>query len=176
LEGVCIVTDADRIRYLLDGIEIQDKIALYGLGQDLHQADSGGGNVLAQWGELFTPDAEIDATDGLDTVFDLQAYAELMRGEGLVGGAEGLGTSFNAWQHIEGHATVTIDGDTAHSIAPHLHTHANRDGSSNTFAVGYWHDDWVRTPDGWRISYRRVQNLYFHTFPVVANPQIVPGA
>ena len=69
----------------------------------------------------------------------------------------------------------TIDGDTAHSIAPHMHTHANRDGSSNTFAVGYWHDDWVRTPAGWRISFRRVEQLYFHTFPIVATPQMVSG-
>jgi SnoaL-like protein len=169
------VTDGDRIQYLFDRIEIQDKVALYGLGQDLHQADGGDGNVLAQWGELFTPDAKIDATDAGAGVFELDEYAELMRGKDLVGGTEGLGLSFNAWQHIEGHATVTIDGDTAHSIAPHMHTHANRDGSSNTFAVGYWHDDWVRTPAGWRISFRRVEQLYFHTFPVVATPQMVSG-
>ncbi|WP_197373542.1 nuclear transport factor 2 family protein [Mycolicibacterium baixiangningiae] len=166
----------DRIQYLLDRIEIQDKVALYGLGQDLHQADSGDGDVLAQWKDLFTADAKIDATDGLNTIFGLDDYAKLMRGENLLGGTEGLGHSFDAWQHIEGHATVTIDGDTAHSIAPHLHTHSNRDGSSNTFAVGYWHDDWIRTSEGWRISYRRVQNLYFHTFPRAANPQILPGA
>lgn len=165
----------DRIQYLLDRIEIQDKIALYGLGQDLHQADSGDSDVLAQWGEIFAPDATIDATDGAGRVFDLREYAELMRGKGLVGGTEGLGYSFDAWQHIEGHATVTIDGDTAHSIAPHLHTHSNRDESGNTFAVGYWHDDWVRTPAGWRISYRRVQNLYFHTFPRVENPVMIRG-
>ncbi|OLT05647.1 hypothetical protein BJF90_01075 [Pseudonocardia sp. CNS-004] len=167
------MTDSDRIQYLLDRIEIQDKVALYGLGQDLHQADSGDGNVLAQWGELFTLDAEIDATDAGAKVFGLREYAELMRGKDLVGGAKGLGYSFDVWQHIEGHATVTIDGDTAHSITPHVHTHGNRDGSSSTFAVGYWHDDWVRTPAGWRISYRRVQHLYFHTFPVIETPLLV---
>lgn len=170
------MTSDRQIQYLLDRIEIQDKVALYGLGQDLHQADSGDGNVLAQWGELFTPDAKIDATDAGAKIFELGEYTELMRGKNLVGGTEGLGFSFNAWQHIEGHATVTIDGNTAHSITPHLHTHANRDGSSNTFAVGYWHDDWVRTAAGWRISYRRVEQLYFHTFPVVPNPQMFSGS
>lgn len=169
------MTEDARVQYLLDRIEIQDKIALYGLGQDLHQADSGDGNVLAQWAELFTADVKIDATAAGAKVYELREYAEMMRGENLVGGKEGLGLSFNAWQHIEGHATVTIDGDTAHSIAPHLHLHASRDGSSNTLAAGYWHDDWIRTPDGWRISFRRVEHLFFQTFPTVATPTMVSG-
>jgi hypothetical protein len=169
------MSDDNRIQYLLDRIEIQDKIALYGLGQDMHQADSGDGNVLAQWDQLFTPDVKIDATAAGAKVFELREYAELMRGKDLLGGTAGLGLSFNAWQHIEGHATVSIVGDTAHSIAPHLHMHASRDGSSNTFAVGYWHDDWIRTPEGWRISFRRVEHLFFQTFPTVETPQIVSG-
>lgn len=51
-----------EVRYLLDPCEIQDKIAFYGLGHDLHQPDSDDKNVLAQWNELFTPDAEIELT------------------------------------------------------------------------------------------------------------------
>jgi hypothetical protein len=165
----------DRIRYLLDRLEIQDQVALYGLGQDLHQADSGDADVLAQWSRLFTPDALIDATDAGGQVLGLQEYAELMRGRGLVGGTAGLGLSFNVWQHIEGHATVTIDADTAHSITPHWHTHASRDGRTNTHAVGYWHDDWIRTDDGWRIRTRRVEHLYFQSFPVVPTPPMIAG-
>lgn len=169
------MSDADRIQYLFDRLEIQDKVALYGLGQDLHQADSGDPNILEQWGQLFTADAEIDATAAGGLRYNLNDYAELMRGKGLVGGTEGLGLSFNVWQHIEGHATVTIDGDTAHSIAPHWHTHVSRDGKTNTHAVGYWHDDWVRTPEGWRIRVRRIEHLYFQTFPVVDTPPMVSG-
>ena len=52
----------DKVRYLLDRLEIQDKVALYGLGQDLHQPDDANKNVLEQWGDLFTPDATIDVT------------------------------------------------------------------------------------------------------------------
>lgn len=70
---------------------------------------------------------------------------------------------------------MTIDGDVAHSIAPHLHMHANRDGGSNTLAVGYWHDDWIRTPRGWRISFRRLEHLFFQTFPAIETPEIVSG-
>ena len=159
-----------NIRYLMDRFEIQDQIALYGLGQDLHQPDSGDNDVLAQWSQVFAPDAVIDCTDvGMGT-FTLQQYAELMRGPGLKGG--GLDGPFKVWQHIEGHATVTITGDTATSIAPHLHMHGTRDDKANTFAVGYWHDTWQRRAEGWRIVNRRVQQLYFHTFPLTPNPSL----
>ena len=150
----------DKIGYLLDRVEIQDKIASYGLGQDLHQPDADN--------ELFTPDAAIDVTSLGLKVFTLPEYAELMRGEDLKGG--GLEVPFKAWQHLEGQATVTIDGNAATSLAPHLHTHATRDGGANLFDAGYWHDNWVRTPDGWRIRFRRHQSLYTNTFPVVAGP------
>lgn len=91
-----------------------------------------------------------------------------MRGPGLKGG--GLDLPFKVWQHIEGHATVTIDGDSAISTAPRMHTHGVRDADANTFAVGYWHDRWERRPEGWRIVHRRIQQLYFHTFPMSPNP------
>ncbi len=158
------------LRYALDRWAIQDKIALYGLGQDLHQAGDKNQNILEQWGELFTDDAQIDCTGVGLKIFGLQEYAEMMRGPGLQGG--GMDVPFTVWQHIEGHATVTIDGDTASSIAPHMHTHGVRGSEANTFAVGYWHDRWERRPEGWRIVYRRVQQLYFHTFPLVATPDL----
>jgi hypothetical protein len=52
-----------KVQYLLDRFEIQDKINLYGLGQDLHQADIENKNVLEQWNESFTRNASIDIKD-----------------------------------------------------------------------------------------------------------------
>lgn len=157
------------VRYLLDRVEIQDKIALYGLGQDCHQSGAENKNILEQWGQLFTPDAQIDVTDlGVPKVMSLQEYAELMRGPGLKGG--GLEVPFKAWQHLEGHGTVTITGDTAKSVALHLHSHITKDGKANLHDAGYWHDEWVRTPEGWRIKNRRHQFLYTNTYPTVENP------
>jgi hypothetical protein len=156
------------IRYLLDRIEIQDKVALYGLGQDLHQAGDSNKNILEQWSQLFTPDAEIDVRSLGLKVFKLDEFAELMRGKDLAGG--GLEGPFKAWQHLEGHATVNIDGDTATSLALHLHTHEARDTEANLLDAGYWHDTWVRTAEGWRISFRRHQSLYTNTFPVIPGP------
>jgi hypothetical protein len=80
------------VRYLLDRIEIQDKVALYGLGQDFHQADADNKNILEQWPELFTSDARIDITDLGMGEYGLVEYAEVMRGKGLKGG--GLEVSF----------------------------------------------------------------------------------
>jgi hypothetical protein len=48
------------IRYLLDRVEIQDKIVLYGLGQDLHQPDASDKNILERWNDLFLSDAVIE--------------------------------------------------------------------------------------------------------------------
>jgi hypothetical protein len=39
-------TNEQTIRYLLDPVEIQDKIALYGLRQDLHRPDAYSKNIL----------------------------------------------------------------------------------------------------------------------------------
>lgn len=157
-----------NVRYLLDRIEIQDKVALYGLGQDFHQADAENKNILEQWSELFTPDARIDISDFGKPECGLMEYAEIMRGKGLKGG--GLEVSFKAWQHIEGHATVTIDGDTATSVALHFHSHAARDGVRNLIDAGYWYDTWLRTPKGWRITKRVHKPCYTNTYPVVSDP------
>jgi hypothetical protein len=56
-------TNEQTIRYLLDRVEIQDKIALYGLGQDLHQSDASSKNILEQWNDLFLSDAVIEICD-----------------------------------------------------------------------------------------------------------------
>jgi len=165
-------TESD-VRYLLDRIEIQDKVALYGLGQDLHQAGSSNKNVLEQWSQLFTEDATIDLSSLGLKVFHLPEYAELMRGKGMRGG--GLEDQYDAWQHLEGHATVKIDGDTATSLALHWHSHQTRDGKANLIDAGYWHDQWVRTAAGWRIKARRHQSLYTNTFPRVENPPFLPA-
>ncbi|WP_369192197.1 nuclear transport factor 2 family protein [Streptomyces sp. R08] len=143
-------TETD-IRYLLDRIEIQDVIARYGLGQDLHQPHDPDLNVLEHWSHVFAPGAVLDYTDALGGgPMTMEQMAKWMRGKDLAGG--GMTEWFRVWQHLEGHATVTIDGDTATSITPHLHTHETKDGNGNVLAAGLWYDQWERRPEGWRIT------------------------
>lgn len=49
-----MTVDSD-VRYVLDRFAIQDVIAGYGLGQDLHQGDNEDQDMLAQWARVFTP-------------------------------------------------------------------------------------------------------------------------
>jgi hypothetical protein len=159
------------VRYLLDRIEIQDKITLYALGQDYHQPGAKNKNVLEEWNEIFVPDAKIDFTDIGAIVYNPQTYAELMRGPGMKGG--GLEPPFKIWWHLEHPTRVEIDGDTATSVSLHVHSHELKAETGNTFATGYWHDEWVRTPDGWRIAVRRIKHLYFNTFAIIKTPQLL---
>jgi hypothetical protein len=73
-------------------------------------------------------------------------------------------------QRSEHLGTVKIDGDTATSLASYIHNHETRDGKANLIDAGYWHDQWVRTPEGWRIKHRKHQKLYTNTFPVIDGP------
>jgi hypothetical protein len=160
-----------KVQYLLDRFEIQDKINLYGLGQDLHQADIENKNILEQWNDLFTKDASIDIKDLGGGVNSLYKYAEIMRGKDLKGG--GLEVSFKAWQHIEKLATVEIKGNQARSLSLHFHSHETRDGKQNLIDAGYWHDEWIRTAEGWRIHTRKHQALYTNTYPISPNPHFL---
>jgi hypothetical protein len=163
------------IRYLLDRFAIQDVIAGYGLGQDLHQGDNKDQNMLAQWAEVFAPDAVIDASDvGLSAGTGLAEYVDFMRGKDRRGD-QGLGRLFVLWQHREGYATVTVDGDTATAISPFFHTHQTRDGDANVIHTGLWHDRLERRTEGWRIVHRYLENGFFNTFPRIANPHDLAG-
>ncbi|MFF2328623.1 MULTISPECIES: nuclear transport factor 2 family protein [unclassified Streptomyces] len=164
------MTTPPEVRYLLDRIEIQDLIARYGLGQDLHQGDNDDQDLLAQWSAVFASNAVIDASDlGQSAAIGLQDYVDFMRGTDRKG-TEGLGKLFGRWQHREGYATVTVDGDTAKATSPFFHTHETRDGQANVIHTGLWHDRLERRAEGWRIVHRRLENGFFHTVPRVANP------
>lgn len=162
---------AANVQYLLDRTAIQDKISLYALGQDHHQPGAENKNVLEEWGQIFAESAQINCTDVGLPIYSLQQYAELMRGPGLKGG--GLEIPFKVWAHLEHQVKVEIHGDTANSISLHIHTHETKDGNGNTFAVGYWHDQWIRTDNGWLITNRRLQQLYFNTFALTENPKLL---
>jgi hypothetical protein len=118
------------LRYVLDRFAIQDVIARYGLGQDLHQGANEDQNMLAQRADVFAPDAVIDATDVEPSAgTGLAEYVDFIRGQDRRGD-QGLGRLFGVWQHRQGHATVTVDSDTATAISPFFHTHQTRDANA----------------------------------------------
>jgi len=153
----------NRLRYLADRIEIQDVIARYGLGQDLHE--DGDNDVLAQWDCVFTPDGTVDySSTGVSELaaIDYRELVDFMRSPG--GSMSGL----QRWQHFQGWSTVTIDGDRAQARTPHIHTHKGAtDGRAwNLIEAGMFVDVLERRPEGWRIAHRTLEILWMDTFSV----------
>jgi hypothetical protein len=57
--------------------------------------------------------------------------------------------------HMEMNARITLDGDTAHSTMLYAVARTQDDGLTRVIWLGHHHSDHVRTPAGWKISYRR---------------------
>lgn len=96
----------------------------------------------------------------LADVFAPDAVAYRGEQTGLVAIERGIRASLGGCgpsQHLLGNHRVVVDGDRAHSITKVRVLHigkANR--SQSTFeCLGDYHDEFVRTPAGWRIMRRR---------------------
>jgi hypothetical protein len=66
---------------------------------------------------------------------------------------------FPAYQHFVGNRRVTLQGDTATSIAAFYNPMVMADGTM-FICGGEYHDKIVRTADGWRIAERVEQTVY----------------
>jgi SnoaL-like domain len=111
----------------------------------------------------------------LDTVFTADAHLDY-RG---AGGIEGPYPEVRAWlaevlpmfdvtQHLVLNRVVAVDGDTARARSAFSNPNRiNVDGASQLFTVGgYYHDQLVRTPDGWRLSRRLEETSWWEgAFP-----------
>lgn len=108
---------------------------------------------------LDTKDADL-----LDEVFTPDASATL-RGVECVGRdaikarVSGAFERFDHTQHLVGNHLVTIDGDDATHRCQLQAQHA-LDGADNRVIGGYYDDRLVRTPDGWRIAHRVMQQTW----------------
>ena len=134
---------------LSDRLEIQDQITAYSYAIDLHRWD--------ELDAIFTPDATLDFTASggeSGSLADLKPWLEKSL------------NLFDGHQHLMGNTRVQFgaDGDSATSqtmcLNPMPLTH---DGQQRLVLVGIWyHDDWVRTADGWRITNRVQQKGFLH--------------
>ena len=114
--------------------------------------------------------------DRLDQVFVADALIDYT----ATGGIKGSYAEIKAWlprtmkffksyMHLMGNFQFQIEGDTASGqvscfnpmLAPALF------GGSNTVMFGIWyHDTYVRTAEGWRISTRTQQHCYSFNVPL----------
>ena len=125
----------EDVRYLKDRAEIHERIAMYALGQDLHQPGWEDQDSYPQWSEVFSDDVAFDVSDtGHTEPVGLTAYMELMRGRKP--DQPGIEQHFNLWAHLEHPVRIKIDGDEATSITLHVHMHETKEGDGNSFLVG----------------------------------------
>lgn len=100
---------------------------------------------------------------GLDDVFLVDATAELR--SPLLEGRDAIRTRISraidpldATQHTVTNHMIVVDGDRA-SCRCYLHSQHVRhtaEGSPHYVIAGRYEDELVRTPDGWRIAFRRL--------------------
>lgn len=121
--------------HLADRLEISDLLVRYATAQDTRDWD-----LLAS---CFTEDATLDYdTSG---VFDRSHFVEHCQA--------GLAPMKATQHHVTNHV-IAVDGDAARSTSYVLAQHVRADDV--TFILGgIYHDDLVRTGDGWRIAARR---------------------
>jgi hypothetical protein len=151
-------TDAAALQGLIDRQDIQDTISRYSQGQDSHQGSDS--NILEHWVNTFAEDGTVDYSAAGGTKGSYRDLAKWMRGDGSTPGSM---SGFSNWQHMLSLPIVTLTGDTAKARTDFFATHRGK--AENNFnvhynAAGVFHDQLVRTPDGWRIKFRRLE-VYF---------------
>jgi hypothetical protein len=107
------------------------------------------------------------SVDLLDTVFAPEATAELRSAplEGLEAIRQRIGAALaplDATQHTVTNHMVVIDGDRATSrcYLHSQHVRAGVEGGELYVIAGRYEDELVRTPEGWRITFRRLVGVW----------------
>jgi SnoaL-like domain len=107
--------------------------------------------------------------DGLDLVFTPDAYIDYRAMGGIDGRfpevkawlAETLPKFFKAHAHMLGNFDVRIDGDAASSRTFCFNPMVFEGDNNQIMFCGLWYDDdFIRTPEGWRMT-RRVEAKCF---------------
>lgn len=127
-----------------DRLEIQQLLVAYSTAIDTRRFDD--------LDAVFTPDAYIDyrALGGIDGRFpEVKAWlAEVL-------------PNFPAYSHLLGNFDVRVDGDAASSRTLCFNPMVLGGEKQQVMFCGLWYlDEFVRTPDGWRMT-RRVEEKCF---------------
>lgn len=135
------------LRQINDRIEIDELLARYSRALDFRQFEELEG--------IFTPDGEFDA-GGLGHPHGPAAIREMI--EGTIGGLDST-------QHLVGKSIIEFseDGNSAevHTYLISQHIRESAPGPvKHYFLGGEYADRVVRTADGWRIAYRRLDRMW----------------
>jgi 3-phenylpropionate/cinnamic acid dioxygenase small subunit len=128
-----------------DRIEIEELLVRYSRAIDHRDFDA--------LESLFTPDATFDG-GSLGCPTGAAAIRAMI---------EGTLTGLDATQHLVGKSLIELDGDSA-EVRTYLISQHIRESApgpvKHYFLGGEYADRVVRTVDGWRIAYRRLDRLW----------------
>ena len=116
--------------------------------------------------------------DGLREVFTPDATA-MLRGvecsgvDQIIARIGGSILRLDCTQHFISNHQVVVDGDTAthRCQLQSQHVRAAAEGGHNFIVGGYYEDRVVRTPDGWRIAHRLMQQTWTEGNPAVTKKE-----
>lgn len=132
---------------IADRLEIQNVMIDY-----CYAIDSKNWDALDR---VFTPDAIIDYTE-MTPFRGTPAEAKAFLAEAMAG--------IRASQHIISTSQIRIEGD--HAFGRTVCTNPMVMADGHLFTVGLWYrDEFVRTPEGWRISSRYEENCWRQNVP-----------
>ncbi|GAA3226707.1 nuclear transport factor 2 family protein [Actinocorallia longicatena] len=127
-----------RVRRLEDHQEILQSLVDYGELLDQRDLDS--------WAALWAEDAEFEMSTGR-VAAGRQAIKEML-GAVIAAGPRPV-------LHLETNPRITLRGDEADSTMLFAVARTQDDGLTRVVWLGHHHSRHVRTPDGWKIAYRR---------------------
>lgn len=128
---------AQSLEGLLDKAAITDVIHAYCTHFDRAEAEE----VLS----LFTSDAVVDYGPDVPTMTGTAEIRAMV--------SKGLATFFAATSHHISNIAIGLKGaDAARSVSYVYAWHRYQDGRPNSELWGQYHHDFLRTPDGWKIS------------------------
>jgi ketosteroid isomerase-like protein len=127
-----------RVQRLEDHQQILQSLIDYGELLDLRDLDA--------WAELWALDGEFEMSTG-----------RLATGRAAIKDMLGaiLATNPEPVMHLEINPRIAIDGDAASSTMMFGVARTQDDGLTRLVWCGHHHSRHARTPDGWKITYRR---------------------
>jgi ketosteroid isomerase-like protein len=127
-----------RVRRLEDREEIRQSLIDYGELLDARDLDG--------WADLWAQDGQFEMSTG-----------RVAKGRAAIKDMLGavIAESTQSVVHMEINPRITLDGDQASSTMLYAVARTQDDGLTRVIFLGHHHSRHVRTPDGWKISYRR---------------------
>jgi 3-phenylpropionate/cinnamic acid dioxygenase small subunit len=140
------------LQALHDKIEIHELLARYARGVDSKDWEL--------WKSVFTPDATLDYSSAGAAVGSRDEVAAWLE--------RGIGT-VPMTQHFITNVEIQLDGDRAKVRAMFYNPMQLPGMAKMSYCGGYYHHDFVRTPEGWKSQRLVEENVWFVNHP--SNPE-----